>query len=158
GGEAVVASEDENADLFWGLRGGGGNFGIVTEFEYEAYPLESGLVTAAYFRVEDAEQIAALLREYRDWALESGNDHTAWTFIGPASATFEALAPELVSEMYVGFVASSLDTSEAARAHLERIERFGAPAFAETTEMRMVELQHFGDSGDAALAGMPRYM
>jgi FAD/FMN-containing dehydrogenase len=158
GGEVVEASEEENADLLWGLRGGGGNFGVVTEFEFEAYPQEEAIVTLVYHRVQDAEEIAGLLRQYRDWALESGNDHTAWTFIGTASTTFGELVPELVGQMYLGFTGCSLDTSPAARAHLERLAGFGAPLFTQTGPMRMVELQHLGDKGDAALAGMPRYM
>ena len=38
-GSFLTASDNENTDLFWGLRGGGGNFGIVTSFEYQAYPI-----------------------------------------------------------------------------------------------------------------------
>jgi FAD/FMN-containing dehydrogenase len=158
GGEVVVASEEENPDLLWGLRGGGGNFGVVTELEFDAHPRDEVLVTFVYYAVEDAEDIAGFLHQYRDWAGESNNDHTAWTFIGTASTTFEALAPDLVGRKYIGFTACSLDTGDASRAHLERIEHFGAPVLAQTAAMRMVELQHFGDGGDAALAGMPRYM
>lgn len=158
-GEVVVASEEENADLLWGLRGGGGNFGVVTEFEFEAHEQDQVLVTYAYYRVDDAEEIAALVRAYRDWSLESNRDQTAWTFLGTASETFRPLAPDLVGHKYVGFTACSLDLSDASRAHLEKIERFAAnPLIATTTPMRMVELQHFGDTGDAALAGFPRYM
>ncbi len=157
-GEAVEASEDENPDLLWGLRGGGGNFGVVTEFEFEAHPQDEVLVAFAYHRVEDAEQIADLLSQYRDWAGESGRDHTAWTFVGTAGTTFAELAPELVGQLYLGFTGCSLDTSAAARAHLERLPGFGTPVIAQTAPMRIVELQHFGDTGDAALAGMPRYM
>jgi FAD/FMN-containing dehydrogenase len=38
-GELVHASEDRNADLFWGVRGGGGNFGVVTSLEYRLHPV-----------------------------------------------------------------------------------------------------------------------
>src|ERR1700761_3280979 len=69
-GEVVEASEDENPDLLWGLRGGGGNFGVVTEFDFEAHPQEAALVTYVYYKVESAEEIAELVGAYRDWSLE----------------------------------------------------------------------------------------
>jgi FAD/FMN-containing dehydrogenase len=158
-GDVVEAGEEENADLLWGLRGGGGNFGVVTEFEFEAHEQDEVLVTSAYYVVEDAEESAALIRAYRDWSLEAGRDQTMWTYLGTGSATFRPLEPELVGQRYVGFTAVSLDVSDAARARLAQIERFGEnPLLAQTRPMRMVELQHLGDSADSALAGFPRYM
>jgi FAD/FMN-containing dehydrogenase len=62
--ELVTASNEINADLFWGLRGGGGNFGIVTSFLYQAHPVSTvlgGLI--AYAR----DQAPALLRHYPDF-------------------------------------------------------------------------------------------
>ncbi len=64
-GELVRASENENADLFWGVRGGGGNFGIVTEFEFRAVPLSPTVMAGPVFwLMEDAEKV---LHFYRDW-------------------------------------------------------------------------------------------
>src|ERR671934_272960 len=64
-GEYVKASDDENADLFWGVRGGGGNFGIVTEFEFRAVPLGPTVVAGPVFwLMEDSPKV---LRFYRDW-------------------------------------------------------------------------------------------
>src|SRR5947208_2089657 len=64
-GEFVKASENENADLFWGVRGGGDNFGIVTEFEFRLNPLGPEVVAGPIFwPIEDSLEV---LRSYRDW-------------------------------------------------------------------------------------------
>jgi FAD binding domain-containing protein/berberine-like enzyme len=64
-GELVTASADANADLFWGVRGGGGNFGIVTEFEFNCVELGPQVVAGPIFwAMEDSPEV---LRYYRDW-------------------------------------------------------------------------------------------
>jgi FAD/FMN-containing dehydrogenase len=64
-GELVRASEKENADLFWGLRGGGGNFGIVTSFEFQMRKV--GPIVAAgliLYPMERAQEVVAFYREF----------------------------------------------------------------------------------------------
>jgi FAD/FMN-containing dehydrogenase len=65
-GRLVHASAHENADLFWGLRGGGGNFGIVTSFEQALHPVGPEIYAGPIFLPGDAA--GNLLRFYRDWA------------------------------------------------------------------------------------------
>ena len=63
-GKIVRANERENADLFWGLRGGGGNFGIVTRFDYRLDPLGPEIMAGAMaWREERAPEVFALQRE-----------------------------------------------------------------------------------------------
>ena len=52
-GSVVHASSKDNADLFWALRGGGGNFGVVSEFEVKLYPLESVVLGESLFLGDD---------------------------------------------------------------------------------------------------------
>ena len=71
-GEFVKASENENADLFWGVRGGGGNFGIVTEFEFRLNPLGPEVVAGPIFwPMEDSPEV---LRFYRDWLADAPDE------------------------------------------------------------------------------------
>src|SRR5438046_3110270 len=71
-GELVKASADENGDLFWGIRGGGGNFGIVTEFEFDLVPLGPTVLAGPIFwPMEDSPEV---LRFYRDWVADAPDE------------------------------------------------------------------------------------
>ncbi len=71
-GEFVKASETENSDLFWGLRGGGGNFGIVTEFEFRLHPVGPIVLAGPIFW--PMEQAADVLRFHREWSAEAPDE------------------------------------------------------------------------------------
>lgn len=63
-GEKITASAAENADLFWGLRGGGGNFGIVTGMEIKLYPVTTLYGGNLFYPVEAAKEVFARFREW----------------------------------------------------------------------------------------------
>lgn len=73
-GKRIVCSEDENADLFWGLRGGGGNFGIVVGFTFEAQPLGPIVMAApVFYRASAAPEV---MRKWRDFAARAPDEVT----------------------------------------------------------------------------------
>jgi len=63
-GKLVVASDKENEDLFWALRGGGGNFGVVTSFEFQLHPLSDVYVGAFFYSLDDAKTVLQFYRDY----------------------------------------------------------------------------------------------
>jgi FAD binding domain/Berberine and berberine like len=63
-GQQVTASADENAELFWAVRGGGGNFGVVTEFTFQGQPVTDVVGGPTFWAIEETEQ---LLKAYRDY-------------------------------------------------------------------------------------------
>jgi FAD/FMN-containing dehydrogenase len=88
-GSFVTASERENADLFWGLRGGGGNFGIVTSFTYRAHPVSTVYGGPIFWDIRHASLV---MRAYREFL--PGAPHALSPFLGlkqvPSSAPFPA--------------------------------------------------------------------
>ena len=74
-GSVVTASKDQHPDLFWGLKGGGGNFGIVTSFEYQIYPVGQVLGGMLVYPFERAREILAA---YRDFNAAAPDEMTAF--------------------------------------------------------------------------------
>jgi FAD/FMN-containing dehydrogenase len=83
-GETLTASEDERPELLWGLRGGGGNFGVVTSFEYRLHAVgPTVLAGPIYHGLDDAPQA---LRFYRDFIADSPDELTTIVRLGRAPA------------------------------------------------------------------------
>jgi len=74
-GQLIRASADENPELYWGLRGGGGNFGVVTRFDLALHPVGPLVHAGPIFY--PAEQSVELLRLFRDWSADAPDDVTA---------------------------------------------------------------------------------
>jgi FAD/FMN-containing dehydrogenase len=128
-GGVVRASADEHPDLFWGLRGGGGNFGIVIEFEFRLHPVGTrALVTELTFPLDRA---AAALRGWRDLAGEA-----------PRQATLTAeISGDAVTLGYVW-----VGDPAAGRAMLPALRSVGVPGGEVVRELSYTELQTRDDS------------
>jgi FAD/FMN-containing dehydrogenase len=82
-GQVLIASERENEDLFWALRGGGGNFGVVTMLEFKLQPVETIYGGPTFFEVEDAETVLRFYRDFIADAPEELGGFPAWQIAPP---------------------------------------------------------------------------
>ena len=82
-GRSLSASDSENEDLFWAIRGGGGNFGVVTSFEFRLHPVKEIYGGPMFFEVDDA---GTVLRVYRDVIADASEEFggfPAWQIAPP---------------------------------------------------------------------------
>jgi FAD/FMN-containing dehydrogenase len=120
-GRLVRASEDENPELLWGLRGGGGNFGIVTSFEYRVHPVGPTVAAGGVFY--PGAHAREILRFYRDWTEHAPDELT--TAISLATAPPAPFLPEAAhgqkGVVVLGVYAGPVDEAEEAMAPLHQI-------------------------------------
>jgi FAD/FMN-containing dehydrogenase len=90
-GRFVVASAKENPDLFWAIRGGGGNFGVVTSFLFQAHPVHTVCAGPMFWEMADAEDILKWYREFITHAPEEISGFFAFQTIPPGPPFPEAL-------------------------------------------------------------------
>ena len=123
-GAVLTANADENADLFWALRGGGGAFGAVTSFEFMLHPV--GPMVAAVFSMYPMAATRDVVKRWRDWVASAPEEATSeiamWTAPAAQSLPFSVHDREVViaAGVYAG------DLQEGMRV-LQPLREFGAP-------------------------------
>jgi FAD/FMN-containing dehydrogenase len=137
-GRVVRASEDENPELFWGLRGGGGNFGVVTEFEYRLH--EVGPIVTGGMVLWPVEQAGDVVRFYRDW-MESAPDEVA----GGAAMLVAPPEPFVPEELQGKPVVAVIPISFGDPELLRPIREFGTPFADLVGPMPYLEVQKLID-------------
>jgi FAD/FMN-containing dehydrogenase len=133
-GRTVTASDAENADLFWAIRGGGGNFGIVTAFEYRLHPL--GPQVLGGLVLHDFAHAGTVLRFYRDFTAAAPDEVSADAIFLTLPGGRRLLA---ISACYAGPV------EEAERA-LRPLRAFGTPVQDTIAPVAYTALQGSADS------------
>jgi FAD/FMN-containing dehydrogenase len=122
-GDILHASEAENPDLFWGVRGGGGNFGIVTEFEYRLQPVGPTVLSGLLlWPLDDAPKVA---RFYRDW-VDSAPDELTTALVLRRAPAVDLVPEALHGQPVVGVACCWVGPLDRGEKVLESMRRFGS--------------------------------
>src|SRR4029079_18705792 len=90
-GTVVTASDGQNQDLFWALRGGGGNFGVVTSFKFRLHPVHTVVAGPILWALEDAPEVMRRYEEFITDAPEELNGFFAFITVPPVPLFPESL-------------------------------------------------------------------
>ncbi|MFE3519234.1 FAD-binding oxidoreductase [Streptomyces sp. NPDC059166] len=140
-GSFVAANPSENPDLFWALRGGGGNFGVVTSFDLELHPVDT---VGAGATVWPLELFPDVLRWYRDFLPQAPDDLYGF-FASLCVPPAPPFPEEIHGQKMCGVVWSSTSAPEALEETLAVVHEPGPPAFHFTAPMPYPALQAMFD-------------
>jgi FAD/FMN-containing dehydrogenase len=142
-GRVVTASDTEHPKLFWGLRGGGGNFGIVTRFTFALH--EVGPLLLAGMLIWPAEAAGELVRKWRDWVIDAPDEvGSAIAFITAPPAPF--VPPEVQGHPIVAMVVCHAGPTEEGERVLQPMRDLG-PAIDLVEPMPYVAVQTLIEPG-----------
>jgi FAD/FMN-containing dehydrogenase len=136
-GREVKASESENADLFWALRGGGGNFGVVTMFKYRLNPVHTVTAGPVFWPLEMAPEVMRFWDEFMRDAPEDLNGFFAFVTVPPV----DPFPKELWDQKVCGVVWCHVGSAEEADEVLAPVREFGPPAMYGVDRMPFPAIQ-----------------
>jgi FAD/FMN-containing dehydrogenase len=137
GGDVVRASATEHSDLFWAVRGGGGNFGVATWLEYEVYPV--GPTVTAGLVAHPFEAARDVLRFYRDFTKSLPDELTAFAGV--------LHAPDGSGAKLAAIIVCHAGSLEAGAAAVAPVKRFGSPAMDTIGPMPYTAVNMLFDAG-----------
>jgi hypothetical protein len=140
-GQVIHADAGENADLLWGLRGGGGNFGVVTTFEFQLHPVGPEVMYTFVFHDASGSNMERAIRFYRDFSAGAPDEVStilACGVIPPDPHTFPA---ELHGRPIAAFIGLYAGPAEAGQRILQPLRDFGAPLMDASGIMPYVDAQ-----------------
>jgi hypothetical protein len=137
-GRILTARPSENPDLFWGIRGGGGNFGIVTSFEYQLHPV--GPEVMFVFVLYHGSKIREALRYYRDYCATAPDEVSSFAICGTVPAE-EDFPDEIHGEPYVLIAACYAGSVEQGQQVMQPLREFDQPLVDFSGPMPYTEVQ-----------------
>jgi FAD/FMN-containing dehydrogenase len=151
-GSQLTASADDNPDLYWGLRGGGGNFGVVTEFAFRLHPIVNQALAVDFFYPPDTAR--EIVHAFRELAPEAPPEATVTVWVGTAGP-WPFLPEELHGKDLVslGFVFAG--ETERARSLIPTYRAVAEPIAEAIEESTYLELQTGAD--EPMKPGLRRY-
>jgi FAD/FMN-containing dehydrogenase len=123
-GRLVRASDKENPDLFWALRGGGGNFGIVTSFEFRLQPFGPEVISGLI--VHPLSQARSLIRRYRELVASAPDELTCW-FLMRGAPPLPFLPKEVHGTGIIAFAACYAGPKDDAERAMKPLRAMGTP-------------------------------
>ncbi|TDI63832.1 MAG: FAD-binding oxidoreductase [Bacteroidetes bacterium] len=143
-GQLLHCDQTENPDLFWALRGGGGNFGVVTSFEYQLHDQNPEILAAQiFYPMEDAPR---MMRAYRDLMAQAPDELAGYALVLNLPPV-EPFPPELQGTPAFFLLACYSGDHNEGRKLLEPLQELGNPILAVISPMPYVDLQQNFDAG-----------
>lgn len=139
-GSFVTANENQHADLFWAVRGGGGNFGVVTSFKYRLHPVDNVVAGPMFWPINQTEK---MMKWYRDWLPDVPEE--VYAFFLTAEVPGDPFPPEIHGEKVCGLLWCFTISRRDPESVLQKARDIEEPLFEHVDTMPYPALQSMFD-------------
>jgi FAD/FMN-containing dehydrogenase len=144
-GELIYTNAQQNPDLLWGLRGGGGNFGVVTSFEFQLHPVGPEIMFVFVFHDGSGDNMKRGLQLYREFSAEAPDEVSTIAFCGVIPSDPHAYPEEIHGKPFVAFGGLYAGSIEDGQRILQPLRDFGEPLIDASGVMPFVDAQKMFD-------------